>query len=171
MINNSIFRRQMFSTSTLQELLIRCCCEPEETADLAVSVSINSDDDGVSIAILESLITVTNHGPLVAENVDLLSSLSAIDTILNAFRFETTHGAWTNTQFSGGSAEAQFTASIGNLAAGEVATLSFTTEVEGQNPRLTHGVEVSSSTRDPDTTNNNASVTFPGASPGGPNVI
>lgn len=159
-------RRLIFSTADLQAQLIECCCEPGTFADLSASVSIeNVGLPASSIAILESTITVANNGPSTAKNVALTSSLSADGAILNAISFETTQGQWLNTQFQAGADNAQFAASIGNLAASGIAILSFTTEVVGP---VTHSIEVTSLTSDPDSTNNSDSATFPPTAPDGP---
>ena len=168
MIDNFV-RRQVFSTAVLQDQLIRCCCN-RENADLRATVEIRSIARTPDSERLEMAINITNRGPDLAENVAISSTVSSNRPIIEATNFQSSHGSWTSTDFTQNSQESTFTASLGSLENGEVATLNFEVEINGSESHTTINVECSSATRDPSIINNNATAIFvrsSGSIPGG----
>lgn len=88
-IDNFTFRHQVFSTSVLQQQLIKCCCkEPEpELADLELTKEAAPFVSGSNVFTYK--ITVTNRGPSEARNVIVEDTLNPSPgrVILDVFNF------------------------------------------------------------------------------------
>ena len=146
---DNLIRRQLFSTAVLQEQLIACCCEPPpppvNAADLAISLVGNVDFRSVVYTI-----NVANNGPSLAKDVRVENI--APPNMANATEFTTTQGSWTQT------APPTFIAQLGDLPAGATVRLGFRMIVPRNGGTFKNTVTVKSTTPDPVSTNNSATV-------------
>ena len=152
---DNFVRRQLFSTTRLQEQLIACCCQEErppiQTADLHITKARFDTITGAGILRAYS-ITVTNNGPSLAPNVVVEDDFSFLPEGAEASNFQTTHGEWTQTW-----PNRPFRANLGELQPSQMATLNFSVFFPGGDTSE-NTVTVRSDIPDPDTSNNQVSI-------------
>ena len=152
-------RRYVLSTAVLQEQLIECCCEPGEgppppppEADLTITATA-----ALAANVFEAVrcgIDVINHGPNVARNVVVKSTVSADQgariTDLNSF---TPPGVW------GNPAASPLVATLGDLPPNGTMHLEFIVQCDSSGSfTLTHDTSVASDTPDPNTVDNTSTA-------------
>jgi uncharacterized repeat protein (TIGR01451 family) len=142
-------RRQIFSTTTLQEQLIACCCKPSDLIPLDLKTDLMVTKDGsVAGQILTYTITVTNNGPVRALGVIVTDTLP--DGLTAA------KGSSTRWSPSGGHI---VTANLGDMDVHKSVSLKLIA-VGVQSTEYTNTVEVKSNTPESDASNNKASKTL-----------
>lgn len=115
------------------------CAKPAVIADLSVS----KDGPSAPVTIggtVEYTISVTNHGPAVAEAVTLTDTLPASTSLISIS--------------SAGAVCEGITCSLGDMDAGQTITLVVKTTTPTTAGKITNHVSVSSSTADPNNANN-----------------
>jgi hypothetical protein len=154
---DNLVRRQIYSTTMLQDQLIACCCEEDTppmvgSADLAIT---NIAQLVPGSAMILSTIDVKNLGPDTAEGVVVTETMSLPDggliALYDGIDFSAVNPDW---QISASSNA--FVANLGNLAAGEKRQLTLSVNnLFGGHVFIGKAV-VESATYDPIESNNTA---------------
>ncbi len=152
MIDNIGPRRLVFSTGALQQQLIECCCKkaPRESADLALTLDTTGQRE------LKVVLTVRNNGPSVANDVVVTDTVTGV-TDGTARDFNVTPsgaGTWT------GQTLTDLKANLQPMQPGATVELEFLVLIRApENGVVTNTATVTSSTPDPDLSNNTRTKT------------
>jgi uncharacterized repeat protein (TIGR01451 family) len=150
---DNFVRRQLYSTTLLQEQLIACCCEerPQPTLQADVEIAMVATEP-LGGGRIRYTITVTNNGPSTAQNV--IVEDKPPDGILEAVGF-TGDGNWTQIW-----PNQPFRAELGDLADSDVATLGFEVSFNlDSGGTFINSASVKTDTPDPNLSNNTATTT------------
>lgn len=168
MIENAA-RRQIFSTAVLQEQLIACCCDREEItgADLSITQTAAVEQLGAGEISLFLSARVVNNGPDTSVGLTFNDTISIPGGSIFAGDFSTPispDGEWTDNDIPAPPPPSSLTvaAEIPELGPGDVAEIDFSLEVRlGNATSATSTFSVSSTTADPDLSNNSGQIVVP----------
>jgi hypothetical protein len=166
-IDNRAVRRMLFSVAMIQDQLIRCCCgdkpvpqpQPAASADVEIIAKESSQVATPNVPGapagkgVQFIFEVHNKGASTADNVTV--KVQTTPPMDGAQYMWLTNPAWTPV---GGDPKNGIVASLGSLAVNAVKQVSFTAAIVRRPVTITAIATASSSTSDPDLTNNVAKL-------------